>query len=182
MYYKKYFKPFPKLNTKNLSLQINSLKDITDIYEIYKEKEVCKYSDILVYTDKLDALKYVLTNLNNYRKNCCYTFTVKLKEINKVIGTITITQHSYNYKILQIGYSFNKNFHKKGYATEALLCLMDFFKNTLKTERVEALVLPQNAASINLLLKLGFKKESTLIKGAILENTTKDVYMFAKIF
>ena len=180
--YKVYFKPFPKLKADNLILRLNKLYDIKDIYEIYKDPDVCKYSDITPYTSISDAIYYCTNNLKNYYfKNKCYTFVVEETSLKKVIGTITITQASYDYKILQIGYSFNKTFHKKGYATKALTAFLDFCFNNLNSERVEALVLPQNIASIKLLEKLKFKNEALLEKGAMHQGQSKDVYMFAKI-
>ena len=178
--YKMYFKPFPKIKADNLLLRFNKFRDIKDIYEIYKEKEVCKYSDILVYDSIYDARYYYFNNLKKYLKKCCYSFMVEDTNINKVIGTVSITQCSYNYKIVQIGYSFNKNFHKKGYATKAVSAFIEFCFNKLETERVEALVLPENIASIKLLEKLGFKNEGLLKKGAMHNGNAKDVFMFAK--
>ena len=162
-------------------LRLNRLGDIRDIYEIYKDKEVCKYSDIAAYTSISDAFVYYKNNIKNYFNNKCHSFVVEDTALNKVIGTITITQASYNYKILQIGYSFNKSFHKKGYATKALTAFLDFCFNTLNTKRVEALVVPQNEASIRLLERLGFTNEATLKNGAILHGNTTDVYMFSLI-
>ena len=100
--------------------------------------------------------------------------------INKVIGTVSITQCSYNYKIVQIGYSFNKNYHKKGYATKAVNAFVEFCFEKLNTERVEAMVLIDNIPSIKLLEKLGFKNEGLLKKGGMLDGKAKDVFMFAK--
>lgn len=178
--YSLFFKPFPKIKADGLLLRFNRLSDIKDIYEIYSEKDVCKYSDISVYESIGDAYHYYLNNLKNYFRNKCYSFMVEDRSLKKVIGTITITQCSFNYKIVQIGYSFNKNYHKKGYATKALAAFLDFCFNRLETERVEAMVLPENLPSIKLLEKLGFNNEALLKKGAMHNGTAKDVYMFAK--
>ena len=179
--YSLYFKPFPKILAEGLILRLNKFCDIKDIYEIYKDKEVCKYSDITPYTSISDAFIYYKNNIKNYFNNKCYSFVVEDVTLKKVVGTITITQASYNYKILQIGYSFNKSFHKKGYATKALTAFLDFCFNTLKAKRVEALVIPENEASIKLLQRLGFTNEATLKNGAILRENAVDVYMFSLI-
>ena len=178
--YSIYFKPYPKIKTDNLLLRLNKHKDIRDIYEIYSDKEVCKYSDITPYDDMSDARFYYFNNIKKYFKNCCYSFVVEETSIKKVIGTVTITQCSYNYKIVQIGYSFNKNYHKKGYATKAVSAFCKFCFDRLETERVEALVLPENIPSIKLLEKIGFVNEGLLKKGAMHNGSAKDVYMFAK--
>lgn len=178
--YSLYFKPFPKIKVENLLLRFNKFRDIKDIYEIYSEKDVCKYSDILVYDSINDARYYFSNNIKKYIKNCCYSFMVEDININKVIGTVSITQCSYNYKIVQIGYSFNKNYHKKGYATKAVNAFVEFCFEKLNTERVEAMVLVDNMPSIKLLEKLGFKNEGLLKKGGMLDGKAKDVFMFAK--
>ena len=180
MMYSLYFKPFPKIKVGNLLLRFNKFRDIKDIYEIYKEKDVCKYSDILVYDSISDARYYFFNNIKKYINNCCYSFMVEDTNINKVIGTVSITQCSYNYKIVQIGYSFNKNYHRQGYATKAVNAFVEFCFEKLKTERVEAMVLVDNMPSIKLLEKLGFKNEGLLKKGGLLDGKAKDVFMFAK--
>ncbi len=174
------FKPFPKLNTKRLLLRLNNLKDAKDIFEIYGNKTVCDCSDLNIQTSINDAKRYVNNNLKNYHLNKCYTFVVELKAENKVIGTVSIIETTYNYKIISIGYSFNPNYHNKGYATEALEVFLDFCFNTLKTERVEAKVLLNNEPSIKLLKKLGFNKDALLKKGALYKNGTVDVFLFSK--
>ena len=64
--YSVYFKPYPKIKADNLLLRLNKYRDIKDIYEIYKDEEVCKYSDITPYTDIFDARYYYFIFINQF--------------------------------------------------------------------------------------------------------------------
>ena len=62
----------------------------------------------------------------------------------------------------EIGYVIGKKFQKKGYASEALLCLLKVYLKDRKLYMVEAKYNEENVSSARLLHKLGFKKEAVL--------------------
>ena len=66
-----------------------------------------------------------------------------------------------------------------GYATEAVGALCGFCFQKLGTERLEAKVMCENLPSERLLLRLGFKKEAMLKKGAVCKGKTVDVNLFS---
>ena len=66
--------------------------------------------------------------------------------------------------------------------TEALAAVIDFGFKEMELNRIEAVIMPENTASINLLEKLGFRKEGLLAeyerwgsKGFV------DLWMFAML-
>lgn len=57
----------------------------------------------------------------------------------------------------EIGFLLAKEHHRKGFMTEALGALLPYFVNQLGLERITADVDPGNDASIELLMKFGFR-------------------------
>lgn len=77
-----------------------------------------------------------------------------------IIGTVSI-KRSYieNNSSMLLGYKIDHEMWRQGYAYEALSYLIPRVFLSGLTDRLEALVNPDNHASVNLLLKLGFTKQ-----------------------
>jgi RimJ/RimL family protein N-acetyltransferase len=60
----------------------------------------------------------------------------------------------------QIGYTIARDFWNQGFATEAILGLLEYTFTSLPLHRVTASVDPCNAGSIRVLEKAGFRKEA----------------------
>lgn len=88
-------------------------------------------------------------------------FWVFCKEAPKqIIGTVSFQEITRSiYQSCRIGYKFDPSFWHQGYAAEALRCGLGVIWEEVKLHRVEALVLPENTASIRLLERLGFRNE-----------------------
>lgn len=81
-----------------------------------------------------------------------------VKDGNKLIGTIRISNISYFHYLCSIGICiFNKNYWGKNYAFEALRKVAKFIFDELKLHYIEAGVYKENIASIKLFKKAGFK-------------------------
>ena len=61
---------------------------------------------------------------------------------------------------VDIGFAFLAEYRGQGYAKEAAMAVMDWGKNCLGLDRIVAIAAPDNRKSINLLEKLGLRKES----------------------
>lgn len=78
----------------------------------------------------------------------------------KIIGTVSFQNIIRSvYQTCQIGYKLGVNYWHRGYAQEAIARALSVVLTELKLHRVEALVLPDNLASIRLLERLGFEWE-----------------------
>lgn len=65
---------------------------------------------------------------------------------------------------VEIGYTLDRQFRGKGYATEALTAIIDFLFTGLHKNRITASIDPANAASVRLIERLGFQKKAHHIK------------------
>lgn len=96
-----------------------------------------------------------------------------------IIGTICFRNIAKPiYSSCQVGYRMDKGHTGKGYCTEALRAGINIMFNDLELHRIEALVLPDNSASIAILENLGFKKEGLLRDKIQIQNQWRDHYIY----
>ena len=85
-----------------------------------------------------------------------------MKDTGKLIGNIYLAEQEFD--TWELGYVFNKNFQRMGYATEAVKALLDDIFHDKNARRIVAMCNPLNEPSWKLLERLGFRKEGHLIK------------------
>jgi len=83
-------------------------------------------------------------------------FAVCLKDTDRFIGFVCLNPKS---KVgeFNLGYTFNFNYHGKGYATEACRAVLDHAFGKLQAQKVVTGTPTANPASVRLLERLGFK-------------------------
>ena len=99
---------------------------------------------------------------------------------NALIGQISL----YSIKRLPfsscfIGYALDEHFAGKGITTEAVQLMVQFAFITLKLNRVEAYVSPNNVGSIRVLEKVGFLQEGLLKQLLYINGQWEDHYIYA---
>lgn len=105
-----------------------------------------------------DALAYIQKVLRN---ESVWYWTVKLKENRQAIGIITFIKRSY-LDHHDIGFAFLPQFSKKGYAYEATAAVLHQLQVAYQLKNILATTLPENAASIKLLTKLGLQRQQEI--------------------
>lgn len=97
--------------------------------------------------------------INKINENPAITYwTVSLPEEVAPIGVISLIQRDY-LDFPDIGFAFLPEFGGKGYAFEAASAILDHLRTDLNYPRLYAAALPDNTASLKLLIKLGFHFE-----------------------
>lgn len=80
-----------------------------------------------------------------------------------------------------VGYKLSQSSCHHGYMLEALSFLTPIILEELKLHRIEAFVQPDNASSIRLLTRLGFREEGYLSSYAEINGQWKDHLLFSYI-
>ncbi len=80
-----------------------------------------------------------------------------------------------------IGYSLARGSWGKGLGTEACQAIIKFGFEDLELNRIWALVVPENQASVHVLEKSGLKREGTLRQGLKVRGQFIDCYLYATI-
>lgn len=84
-----------------------------------------------------------------------------LKEERKVIGFCGL-KYLADLGAVDLGYRFLPEYWGRGLATEACLASVEFGFDVLKLDRIVGFVLPENAASIHVLEKVGMRLEGEI--------------------
>ncbi len=173
--------------TDRLVLRVLTSEDAKKSLDFYKKnaRDFEKYEPIL--GDNFYSLSYQ-KNLLNYEyqeilKLHMLRFWIFEKEHpEKIIGTVSYHNITPNiYSSARLGYKIDRDFRRKGYAYEAISNTMKFVSKDIGIRRYEALVLPENEASIGLLTKLGFAREGLLKDKVYLNDQWRDHFLYAYI-
>jgi ribosomal-protein-alanine N-acetyltransferase len=97
-----------------------------------------------------------------YTKKEGIRWVIVTKKDNEVIGTCGYNNHVKKSSRGEIGYELGREYWGNGYASEAVKEILKYGFKTMHLNRIEAFVVPEAIKSINLLEKLGFKKEGML--------------------
>lgn len=148
------------IKTKRLIITDIQISDINDVYEIYSDKEVCKYFDIEPFSNIKQAELHVLNWIEKSAQKKQFRFVLQYQE--KVIGTAGLYNIYWHNDRASLGFDLNRNYWGNGFMSEAIAALMDYWKEEFALNRIEALVMPENSSSVRLLIKNGFEYEGLL--------------------
>lgn len=147
--------PWHILDTPRLSLREMTVDDVDEFYKIYEDDDIKKYVEPL-FPDPLDEKIYTQNYIKDIYGYYGYgLWTVLDRSDNKVIGRAGISNRD-GYDIPEIGFLLSKDYRGMGLGHEVCSAILDYAKKELDFSNVQALVLPNNNVSINLLSKLGF--------------------------
>jgi [ribosomal protein S5]-alanine N-acetyltransferase len=160
---------FPILETKRLKLIEITHQHVDSIYEVLSLEEVTRFYGTNRFTLPIEASRLIDMFHKNFHEKKGIRWGIKVKENQKIIGTVGLNALHMNNKRAEIGYELHPAFWRMGYASEAIKEVLAFSFNQLHLYRLGAVVFPENEASINLLMKLGFEQEG-LLRGYIHQN------------
>ena len=141
------------LETNRLRLRNVAPKDAVIMYD-YRNNEICaRYQR--GQTKDLPGIRQLVErrqhDLISSDKN--FMLAVEQKNSGKMIGEIVVMP---NDGCFSIGYTFHYAHHRKGYAFEALSALTDLLHEQYPDMEFISFTEPENIASMNLLIKLGY--------------------------
>lgn len=156
------FHTFPQLETKNLLLRRIHPSDASALFKILADDEVTRFYDDDTFTDISQASGQIEAWENGFKNKGCIRWGITRKEAGKIIGSCGYYGFHTWYRRASIGYELARNYWRQGIMTEALSAIIDFGFGEMELNRIEAVVMPENTASIIMLQKLGFRKEGLL--------------------
>jgi [ribosomal protein S5]-alanine N-acetyltransferase len=116
------------------------------------------------------------------RNDLAYAFLVFRSSDNALLGGLTLANIRRGVaQAGSIGYWVGASFARQGYMTEALRALVPFSFNSLRLHRLEAACIPNNAASIGLLEKTGFKREGYARGYLCINGLWQDHLLYARL-
>lgn len=174
-----------EVSTNRLILKVLGPEAAPMVLEFYKKnRDIFEHYEPVIgdefYT--LDHQKKVLQfEHNNILKLIMLRYWIFAKDNPKeIIGTVSYRNIVRPiYESCTIGYKMDKDNMNKGYCSEAIAATIPLIAKELGIHRFEALILPDNAPSIHMVEKLGFKYEGILRDKIIINGERLDHCMYA---
>ena len=141
------------LETDRMLLRDFENNDLDDLYEIFSNPKVMQYVEPPYTLEKTES--FLLDFCIN--RNPKGGYAAVLKETNKVIGYILFKPVD-EQEIFEIGWIFNKNYWRHGYAYEVCSELIKYGFTKMNLHKICAETI-DTVKSVSLMKKLGMKEE-----------------------
>lgn len=169
----------PALETERLELRKLSRYDAEDMYEYSSDPEVPRFLTWEPHESLRYTREYIRFVISRYRTGEYSDWAITLKDSGKMIGTCGFTSVDLLNRRVEIGYVLSGGYRRLGYASEAVVRVMEYAFVELELNRIEARVMEGNAPSVKLLASFGFRHEGTGIKELYVKGNYVNVMHFA---
>ncbi len=170
---------FPELETERLFLKKIRLSDAYDLHTYLSDAEVRKYMGISPYTKIEETYKEIEWYNKIYRTKTGIRWGIALKGDPTIIGSCGFLSMNQAHFRAEIGYELHKDFWRRGIVSEAMAAIVQYGFEKMKVNRIEALVEPENTASLLLLESFNFTREGLLREYEYGAGKFDDLYMYA---
>lgn len=150
--------PWDILQTERCLIRETTPEDVEDFFRIYSDPAITKYMENL-YPEIEQEKQYIREYIEKF-----YTFyefgvwTVIEKESGSVIGRAGFACRE-GYEEPELGFIIGVPWQRRGYAKEVCGAILNYGWERLGFTQVQAMVEPENEASLHLCEKLGFRVE-----------------------
>jgi ribosomal-protein-alanine N-acetyltransferase len=153
---------FPQLETPRLILRRLREADAQVLFSILADADVTRYYDDDPFTRVAQASEQIEAWEHSFRQRRGIRWGITRKEDSVLMGTCGYYGiHPWHMRA-SIGYELGRLFWRQGYMQEALNRMRQLGFRDMGLNRIDALVIPENIASIKLLEKMGFVNEGLL--------------------
>ncbi len=168
-----------QFETERLALCRLKYEEAEEIFYTYASKpEATKFMPWPTHKSLADTRIFLEYAANGWRAGTDYSFSIRLRESNRLIGSCGILHDEGK---IQFGYILSPTQWDRGYATEVCKKLMSIVKGLAGVYRVSTFVDTENVASAKVLLKSGLVEEARLekwFKFVNQDNRPKDCLLF----
>jgi len=147
------------LQTKRLRLRPLALSDAEAMHEIYADPETLCYWSCKPARTMDDTRGLVQKDLDAAARGQGLFWAVSRARRPECIGKCVLFQIDETNQRAEVGFLLNRRYWRSGLMREAMSAVIDHAFGELGLHRLEADTDPQNAASLGLLERLGFKQE-----------------------
>ena len=171
----KVFLEFPIIETERFILKEIEEKHSNHFISLFSDEDIMKYSGTEVYDPEKQVEFYFKKVKLMYKEKKGIRWAIINKESEAFIGDIGLYNIDFYSNNTEIGYTIEKNFWRKGVASECIKAIENFAFETLDINRIIAMIDCNNISSIKLSEKLGFHRDGILREHYY--NKSKDKYI-----
>jgi RimJ/RimL family protein N-acetyltransferase len=145
------------LETERLVLRRLNADDAGFILELLNEPSFLQYIGDKGVRNHEDAVRYIQNGpIASYERFGFGLYRVELKDTGDSIGICGLLKRD-TLEDVDLGFAFLPRFWLKGYAVESAAATIAYGRSVLGIKRIAAITNPDNAASIRVLEKIGFR-------------------------
>ena len=174
------FSQFPQLETQRLLLRQVRPTDAQAIFDYFADPAVTRYYNLDTFISLSQAERMVDSFRRSYREKQAIRWGIVRKRApERLLGTCGYHHWARHFFKAEIGYELARPFWGQGIMTEALTAMIRMGIARMDLNRIEALVMRGNDASLRLLRKLGFREEGVLRQYGYWKGAFHDLHMMA---
>ena len=167
------------LTTQRTFIRPIESADATAVFHYRSDAETNKYQGFIPKTIQ-EVEAFIAKNSNQINiNNTWFQLVIVEESTNQIIGDIGIHFIGDDGFQCEIGCTLNKNYHKKGFATETLQAVISYLFKDLTKHRIITSIDPENINSIRLIERLGFRKEAHFKKSLWIKGEWVDDVIYA---
>jgi ribosomal-protein-alanine N-acetyltransferase len=137
-----------------------SVSDKQEMFEIRSNPITMQYIPRPLAKTMDDVVSVIEMITGFTKQNERINWAITEKKNNELIGVIGYVNIKPESARAEVGYVLHHDYAGKGIANEALKAILDYGFNVIKLHSVEAIIRPDNIASVALVKKNGFVKEA----------------------
>ena len=146
------------IETERLLLREISLNDAENMFELHSNAEVQKYTGEPLVHSIEEMQKAIQARVHNYEKYGYGRWATFLKEGMQFVGWAGLA-YLPEFDEIDLGYRFLPRYWGMGIATEVSQSILHYGFNELGLERIIAIAMKENKASIRVMEKVGMEFE-----------------------
>ena len=170
-----------QLDTNRLVLRPVTPDDAEYMLSYLSKPEVVVHMGLEPFASLDDALEEIDWYDSILEEGTGLRFGITIRGEDVVIGSCGLLNRSEKHHRAEIGFELSPDYWGKGIAGEALEAVVAYGFHELQLMRIEALVEPENEASMHLLERHGFLQEGLLRSYEFTRGKYDDLYMYSRL-
>ena len=169
--------PIPNVD-ENFFYRKQLVKDAEAVFEYYTHTEVARYILASNAENLAKATAEIYYCRGLFKHRCGIYWTLARKKDDYMIGAIGLYINNQYYRA-EICYDLSHRYWNRGIMTKAIKTIINFSFRHIPVNRIEAVTIKENIASVTTLKKVGFIYEGTMKNYRYFNGRFHDIEMFA---
>lgn len=127
--------------------------DYADLCKMLQDSDVM-YAYAHAFSDE-EVHAWLNNQIRRYREDGFGLWAVILKDSNEMIGQCGLTKQDFFEPVVEVGYLFQKDFWRQGYAIEAATACKEYAFTELGLDEVWSIIRDTNYSSMNVAIRNG---------------------------
>lgn len=171
------------LHSQRLLIRNFRVSDLESFLAYRNVSEVAQYQGWEVPYPRENAIKLIdqMKDLEAPKAGHWLQLAIELKETGEMIGDLGLRVNQEDARQAVIGFTISPLHWRKGYAVEAISCLLEFLFDDLDLHRISADCDVENTGSWRTLEKAGFRREAHFVESFPMGNTYGSEYYYGML-